>query len=51
MYKRLVAERAARFLVVDQIHSRMPNVAQEDVEKDVAEAIADIRATSTPGDS
>ena len=45
MYQRLIAEREARFQVVDRIRSRLPLASQEEVERDVAEAIAAVRAT------
>jgi prevent-host-death family protein len=44
LYDRLIAEREARFQALDRIRSRLPDVAAEAVEKDVAEAIAAIRA-------
>jgi prevent-host-death family protein len=46
MYNRLVAERDARFQALDHIRSRLPDVPVETVEKDVAEAIAAIRASN-----
>ena len=46
MYNRLVAEREARFQVMDHIRGRLPDVPLETVEKDVAEAIAAIRTSS-----
>ncbi len=51
MYERLVAEREARFEVVDQIRSRLPDVTPEEVEKDVAEAIDALRAADAPSGS
>ena len=44
MYQQLVAEREARFQVLDRIRDRLPNVSPEEVEHDVAEAVADMRA-------
>jgi prevent-host-death family protein len=44
MYQRLVAEREARFQVLERIRSRLPEVPVEEVEQDVAEAIAAVRA-------
>jgi prevent-host-death family protein len=43
MYQQLVAERDARFQVLDRVRSRMPDVPEEEVERDVAEAIAAVR--------
>ena len=43
-YQRLIAEREARFEVLDRIRHRMPNVPVEEVEADVAEAVAAVRA-------
>lgn len=45
MYERLIAERQARFQVLDRIRSRLPLVSPEEVERDVAQAIAAVRAT------
>ena len=44
MYERLIAEREARFQVIDRIRSHLPEVSQEEVQQDVAEAIASIRS-------
>jgi prevent-host-death family protein len=43
-YQRLIAEREARFQVLDEIRLRLPNLTVEEVEQDVAEAIAAVRA-------
>ena len=43
-YERLIAEREARFQVLDRIRSRLPEIPEEEVEQDVAEAIAAVRA-------
>ncbi len=45
LYKRLVAEREARFQVLERLRARAPDVPAEEVEKDVAEAIAAVRAS------
>ena len=42
-YRRLVAEREARFQVLDAIRRRLPNLPPEEVMQDVTEAIAAIR--------
>jgi len=44
MYERLIAEQEARFQVIDRIRSHLPEVSQEEVQQDVAEAIASIRS-------
>ena len=43
MYQQLVAEREARFQILDRVRSRLPDVPEEEVERDVAEAIAAVR--------
>ena len=43
-YRRVVSEREARFQILDEIRSRMPNIPAEEVERDVTEAIAAVRA-------
>jgi len=43
-YQRLVSEREARFQILDEIRSRMPNIPAEEVEQDAAEAVAAVRA-------
>jgi prevent-host-death family protein len=45
VYERLMAEREARFQIIDQIRARAPDVSSVEVEADVAEAIAAVRAT------
>jgi prevent-host-death family protein len=49
MYERLMAEREARFEVLDRIRQRLPEVSAEEVEQDVAEAIAAVRAADAEG--
>ena len=49
VYERLVAERRDRFEVIDRIRSRLPGVSLEQIDKDLTEAIAKIRAESAPG--
>ena len=44
MYEQLVAEREARFQVLDRIRERLPDVPPEQVERDVAQAVAAVRA-------
>ena len=43
-YERLVAERRARFDVMESIRSRLPDIPPEEIERDVAEALARVRA-------
>ena len=43
-YQRLVSERKARFQILDEIRGRMPSIPAEEVEWDVAEAVAAVRA-------
>ena len=43
-YQRLIAEREARFQVLDEIRQRLPDLPVEEVEQDVAETIAAVRA-------
>jgi prevent-host-death family protein len=51
MYQQFVAEREARFQVLDHIRGRLPDVPPEEVEQDVAEAVAAVRAAHTPRSS
>lgn len=48
-YERLIAEREARFQVLDRIRSRAPETSPEEVERDVAEVIATVRAADAKG--
>jgi len=43
-YQRIVSEREARFRVLDEIRSRMPNIPVGEIEQDVAEAVTAVRA-------
>jgi len=43
IYEQLVAEREARFQVLDRIRSRSPDIPEEEVEEDVSQAIAALR--------
>ncbi len=51
MYQRLVAEREIRFQVLDRVRSRLPDLPPEEVEQDVAEAIAAVRKADVAGGS
>lgn len=42
-FQRLIAEREARFEVVDRIRSRVPAVPDAEVERDVRQALKDVR--------
>lgn len=44
MYEQVVAEREARFQVLDRIRSRVPDVSAQEVVQDVVEAIDAVRA-------
>ncbi len=44
LYEQLVAEREARFEVLERIRSRAPDRSPDEVERDLTEAIAAIRA-------
>ena len=44
MYDQWVAEREARFHVLDRVRGRLPDMPAEEVEQDVAEAVAAVRA-------
>lgn len=43
-YFELVQEREARFAVLDQIKTRLPEVASEEIERDVQAAVRAVRA-------
>jgi hypothetical protein len=42
-FQRVIAEREARFEVVDRIRSRIPRVSDAEVERDVRETLKDVR--------
>ncbi len=42
-FQRLIAEREARFEVVDRIRSRLPAVLDTEIERDVRTAVKDVR--------
>ncbi len=42
-YEQLISERAERFQILDDIRRRMPDLPVEEVENDVAQAVAAIR--------
>ena len=43
LYEQLVAEREARFQILDRIRSKLPEIPGEEVEKDVSQAIDALR--------
>jgi prevent-host-death family protein len=43
VYEQLVAEREARFQVLDRIRSKLPEIPEAEVENDVKQAIAAVR--------
>jgi prevent-host-death family protein len=42
-FQRVIAEREARFAVVDRIRSRIPPIPDAEVERDVHETLKDVR--------
>jgi hypothetical protein len=42
-FQRLIAEREARFEVVDRIRRRLPRVPETEVQRDVQEALTQVR--------
>jgi prevent-host-death family protein len=46
MYQQVIAEREARFQVLDRIRDRLPDVPADEIAQDVAKAIKAIRATN-----
>jgi prevent-host-death family protein len=48
-YERLVAERRARFEVLDRIHARLSDTPPEEIEKDVADAVSEVRTACAAG--
>ena len=49
MYQQVIAEREARFQVLDRIRSRVPDIPEEEVARDVAEAIEAVRSSVAQG--
>lgn len=45
LYENLIAEREARFAIVDRLREKTPALPEAEVAQDVAEAIAAVRAT------
>lgn len=46
LFERLMAEREARFGIIDSIRERTPDIPEDEVLQDVAKALAAIRATA-----
>ena len=42
-FERLIAEREARFAVIDQVRRRLPNVSDTGIRRDVREALKQVR--------
>ena len=49
MYEQVIAERETRFQVLDRIRDRLPDIPEEEVARDVAEAIQAVRAGRAQG--
>jgi prevent-host-death family protein len=49
LYEQLVAEREARFQVLDRIRVRLPDLPEEEIESDVTQAIAELRTRRAAG--
>ena len=47
-YERLVAERRARFEVLDRIRSRVPELSPEQIETDVTKAVTRVKRKGAP---
>ncbi len=43
VYEQLIAEREARFQMLDRMRSKLPDIPEEEVEKDVKQAIDAVR--------
>lgn len=49
LYEQLVAEREARFQVLDRIRLRLPDLPEEEIERDVNQAMAELKAKRASG--
>ena len=49
MHEQVIAERDTRFQVLDRIRDRLPDIPEEEVARDVAEAIQAVRAARDQG--
>ncbi len=52
VYEQLVAEREARFQVLDRLRSKLPEIPEEEVQNDVSQAVGALRkpASNEQGD-
>ena len=51
VYEQLIAEREARFQALDRIRARLPEISENEIQQDVEQTIATVRATNvTRGD-
>jgi prevent-host-death family protein len=46
VYEQLIAEREARFQVLDRIRSKLPVISEKEVEKDVSQTIDAVRKSA-----
>ena len=49
VYQQVIAEREARFQVLDRIRSRAPNLPIDEIKQDVAQAVAAVRNAHAQG--
>ena len=42
-FERVIAEREARFAVIDRVRRRLPNVSDTEIQRDVREALKQVR--------
>ena len=42
-FERVIAEREARFAVIDRVRRRLPNVSETGIQRDVREAVTQVR--------
>ena len=50
-YERLIAERRARFEILERVRSRLPDISSEEIDRDVAEAVSKVRKGRAAGRS
>lgn len=49
MYERMIAEREARFQILDEIRQRLPEISDEELERDIREALEAVRGADAKG--
>ncbi len=49
LYERLMAERDEQFQVMDRIRERLPELPEQEVEQDVADALRSVRNSAAAG--